>query len=129
MITKDYAAIRYLLANAAAVTGLLATGPGGNPIIVYGTIPQESVGLPAISFHRLNLSNRFGVRDGGFMVHCFAETEPEATDLSEAVNEVFRDSLADADGYALKTESDILPSVQDPSGCIHVPVTVRVITT
>lgn len=131
MITKDYAAIRYQMANAPSITSQLATDTGGNPIIVYGRIPEEygPDALPAISFHRVTMDNRYGVRDGTFVINCFAATEHEALDLAEAVNELFRDSIGSADGYALKTDSSMQGAILDPSEIIQIPVTVRVITT
>lgn len=131
MITKDYAALRYQMVNEPSITALLATDTGGNPIVVYGRIPEKygADALPAISFHRVTMDNRFGVRDGTFVVNCFAKTESEALDLAEAVNELFRDSIGEADGYPLKTDSSIFAALLSPDEIIQIPVTVRVITT
>lgn len=133
MITKDYEAIGYLIANTPDIADKLgrAIDPETGldtafPLYVFGTLDEVQTNMPSISYRRQGMDKTLGIRDGSFIINCYASTEAEATDLAESVNALFRDANGSADGYPLLTESSMLSSVPE-ADCVNVPVQVRII--
>lgn len=108
-LIKEESSIETLLGRFKQPNGTDTTFP----MVLIGTFPEVQTNLPAISIRGLPKDVQYGVSDSLITVSCYAETENEAQEVANAVNEFFRDSQGGVSGFAAKFDSSITGNVND----------------